>query len=155
MKKVLFLMAVIFMAFTVKAADVDAHVAKVNELVEKLNQQLDKAPKDTGVADIDNFIKENKECAEAAVASASVMTDLLANNANIPAWIELGLKLKEQGEQATKIGQDVDKATKALKAMPKMKAVGAAMSLKWATDLLPITIEAITEEGLVVSEMTK
>lgn len=168
MKKVLFLLASVVFSLTVYSQNVSESLGNLEKICVKLQKAIDKAPKDCGVAEIDNYVNGAKASAEGAVASAAKLqdfykreigetvdgvTDVTVTKPSLEDWTELAATIATQTVGMKEVVESAASASQALKDAPKMKAVGMAKNVKWSGDILPVTGEALAEEGKAVKQI--
>ncbi|MCM1141554.1 MAG: hypothetical protein NC453_23530 [Muribaculum sp.] len=160
--------AIVSMAIGANAQTVSADFSKMDQLVEKLGKSIEKAPKKSGVADIDQYVDGAQAAAVGAVAtaeklhnlysrqigeSADGVTDVTVTKPTLNDWIELGTAVATQTTGVTALADAGVKAGKAVKDAPKMKAVGLAKNVKWSGDVLPVVGEALAEQTKAINEI--
>jgi len=170
MKKFLLTLAMVIVTMTLSAnaQTVSADFSKMDQLIEKLQKAISKAPKSSGVGDIDSYANGCKEAAVGAVASAEKLhnlysrqigetkdgvTEVTENKPTLEEWIELGESVATQTAGLAELGQSGVKAGKAVKDAPKMKAIGLAKNVKWSGDIMPVIGEALAEEAKGIKEI--
>lgn len=172
MKKILLTLAVMMTAFSfsVNAQTVSADFTSLDNLIAKLSKACDKAPKPTGEGDIDGFVEGNRIAALGAVASAEKLhtlysrqigetkngvTDIDVNKPTLEDWMELGTAVATQAAGMAELGVSAQKAAESVKNADKMKALKLVKPVKWATDIMPVTGEALAEEGKAIDQIIK
>lgn len=164
MKKLLLAMVAILATFSfgANAQTVSADFTNLDNLVAKLNQALEKAPKDTDEADVDAFIKGNVDAAKGASESAAKLHTLYsrlngetADGAapTVQDFIDLAKSLTTQVAGMKELSDSGEKAANAVKSANKMKAMKLAKPVKWCTDIMPVTAETLTEEVNAVEKI--
>lgn len=168
MKKIALLLVAMIVSLSAYSESVSDQMAKIEKLCEKLNKALEKAPKPCEVAEIDNYVDGCKTTAVGAVASAVQLqdfykrqigetvdgvTDVTVSKPSLEDWVSLGTTIATQAAGAAKVGESAAAAAKALKDVPKMKAISIGKSVKWSGDILPVASEALMEEGKAVKEI--
>lgn len=156
------------MAFSANGQTVSADFTKMDQLVEKLLKSIDKAPKKSGVDDIDQYVEGAQAAAVGAVATAEKLhnlysrqigesqegvTDVTVEKPTLNDWVELGTLVATQTAGIASLTDAGVKAGKAVKDAPKMKAVGLAKNVKWSGDVLPVVGEALGEEAKAINEI--
>ncbi len=171
MKKIL-LSAVVMIAtlFGANAQTVSADFSSLDKLVEKLAKACAKSPKACGEADIDLFVDGNKNAALGAVASAEKLhtlysrqigettdgvQDVTVTKPTLNDWTELATTIATQAAGMTELGVAGKKAADAVKGADKMKALKLSKPVKWATDIMPVTGEALAEETKAIDQIIK
>lgn len=166
MKKIFMFLAIVLCAMTINAQDTATEMQNIDKLVEKLNKTLAKTPKETGVKEIDKYTVDCISAANGAVASADTLrnfykrqigepvdgiADVKPSKPTLAQWIGLGERLTEQTAGMagiTTAGADAMKAAKGEKS--PMKAAALVKNVKWSSDLLGITGEALAEQAKAV-----
>lgn len=160
-----------FFAVAVSAqSSMTEQMSNIEKLTVKLQKAIEKAPKPSGVADVDAYVDGCKAAAVGAVASAEKLqnlykreigetvdgvTEVTESKPTVQDWMDLGTALATQLAGTAEIGAAAAKATQAVKDAPKMKAIGMAKSVKWSTDIMPVITEALTEEGKAVKQIVE
>ena len=172
MKKFLLALGVMFttLSFSVNAQTVSADFSSLDKLVEKLSKACDKAPKPCGEGDIDGFVKGNETAARGAVETAKKLHSLYSRQIGESEngvqdvtvikptkedWADLAATVATQTAGMAQLGISAKKAAEAVKKADKMKAIKLAKPLKWATDIMPVTGEALAEEAKAIDQIIK
>ena len=168
MKKILLSMIVLCATICASAQTVEADFTSLDNLVEKLVKACEKAPKPCGEGDIDGFVDGNKVAALGAVASAQQMhnlysrqigetidgvQDVTVTKPTLEDWVNLAADIATQTAGMAELGVSGQKAAEAVKKADKMKAIKLAKPVKWATDIMPVTGEALAEEAKAVDHI--
>lgn len=171
MKK--FLLAAVLLISTAALAhaqNVAADFTNLDKLVAKLEKALSKEPKPSGEGTIDKFIDGNKTAAVGAVATAGTLHDLYSrqigetkdgvqdvtiNKPTLDDWVQLAATVATQTAGMAELGIAGKEAAEKLKSIDKMKALKIGKSLKWGTDIMPVTGEALAEEAKAINEIIK
>ncbi len=170
MKKFLLAMVAVLatLSFSAKAQTVSADFTSLDKLVEKLSKACEKAPKATGEADVDAFLEGNVAAALGAVASAEQLhnlysrqigetkdgiQDVTVTKPTLEDWTNLASTIAVQTAGMTELGIAGQKAAEAVKKADKMKAMKLAKPVKWSSDLMPVTGEALAEEGKAINQI--
>lgn len=169
MKKLfLFFVAAVFAVAVNAQSSMTEQMSNIEKLTVKLQKAIEKAPKASGVADVDAYTDGCKAAAIGAVASAEKLqnlykreigesvdgvTEVTESKPTQQDWIELGSALATQVAGTAELGAAGAKASQAVKDAPKMKAIGMAKSVKWSSDILPVITEALAEEGKAVKQI--
>lgn len=142
----------------------------MDQLVEKLSKAIAKTPKQSGVAEIDEYVVGSNAAAVGAVGTAEKLhnlysrqigettdgvTDVTVSKPTTNDWIELGAAVTTQTAGLAAVTDAGVKASKAVKDAPKMKAVGLAKNVKWSGDVLPVVGEALAEQAKAIDEIIK
>ena len=156
------------MSFSANAQTVSADFTKMDQLVEKLEKAVAKAPKESSVAEIDQYVDGTKSAAIGAVATAGKLhnlysrqigettdgvTDVTVTKPTLNDWIELGTAVATQTAGIASLTDAGVKAGQAVKDAPKMKAVGLAKNVKWSGDILPVVGESLAEQTKAINEI--
>lgn len=155
-------------SFSANAQNVSADFTSLDKLVEKLAKASAKAPNPCGEEDIDVFVEGNKKAADGAVESAKKLHELYSrqigeNNDGIrdidvkkptlEEWFDLAKSIAKQTAGMAELGVSGKNASEAVKKADKMKAIKLAKPVKWATDIMPVTGEALAEEAKAIDEI--
>lgn len=152
MKKLFFALIAI-LCFTTANAQSTADMQKISDLAEKLQKMIDKAPKETGVAEIDKYVNGCKDAGVGALVSYAKIKELQAGSAAPADWVELGKALVTQTTGLADVGKAAVDAGKALKDAPKLKIPGYTKTIKWSADALPVITELLSEETKLVQSI--
>ncbi|MDE7441824.1 MAG: hypothetical protein K2M69_06645 [Muribaculaceae bacterium] len=172
MKKILLAMVVMLatFSFSANAQSVSADFTSLDKLVEKLAKACVKAPNPCGEGDIDGFVEGNKTAALGAVASAEQLhnlysrqigetkdgvQDVTVTKPSLEDWTDLAATIATQTAGMAELGVSGKKAAEAVKKADKMKAIKLAKPVKWATDIMPVTGEALAEEAKAIDQIIK
>lgn len=172
MKKILLAMVVMVatLSLNANAQSVSADFTTLDKLVEKLAKAIAKAPNPCGEGDIDGFVEGNKAAALGAVASAEQLhnlysrqigettdgvQDVTVTKPTLEDWIALATTVATQTAGMTELGVQGQKAAEAVKKADKMKAIKLAKPVKWSTDIMPVTGEALAEEAKAIDQIIK
>ena len=172
MKKFLLAMVAIVatFSFSANAQSESADFSTLDKLVEKLSKACEKAPKPSGVADVDAFLDGNVKAALGAVASAEQLhnlysrqigetkdgvQDVTVTKPTLEDWTNLAATIATQAAGMAELGVAGQKVAEAVKGADKMKALKLAKPVKWSTDLMPVTGEALAEEGKAIDQIIK
>lgn len=172
MKKILLAIVVMVTAFSfsVNAQTISTDFTSLDNLVEKLSKALAKAPKPCGEGDIDGFIEGNQAAALGAVASVEQLhnlysrqigeavdgvQDVTVTKPTLEDWMNLASTVATQAAGMAELGVSGQKAAEAVKKAGAMKAAKLAKPVKWATDIMPITGEALAEEAKAIEQIIK
>lgn len=157
-------------SFSANAQSVSADFTSLDKLVEKLSKACAKAPNPCGEGDIDGFVEGNKTAALGAVASAEQLhnlysrqigetkdgvQDVTVTKPTLEDWTNLAATIATQTAGMAELGVSGKKAAEAVKKTDKMKAIKLAKPVKWATDIMPVTGEALAEETKAIDEIIK
>lgn len=168
MKKVLLLFISLVCSLTIYSQNLNESLGNLEKICEKLQKAIDKAPKECGVAEIDNYVNGAKASAVGAIASAAQLqdfykreigetvdgvTDVTVTKPSLEDWMGLAATIATQTLGMKEVAESAEAAAKALKDAPKMKAVGMAKNVKWSGDIMPVTGEALAEEGKAVNKI--
>lgn len=157
-------------SFSVNAQSVSADFTSMDKLVEKLAKACEKAPKATGIAEVDAFFDGNVKAAAGAVASAEQLhnlysrqigetkdgvQDVTVTKPTLEDWTNLAATIATQTAGMAELGIAGTKAAQALKGADKLKALKLAKPMKWTMDLMPVTGEALAEEAKAIDQIIK
>ena len=157
-------------SFSANAQSVSADFTSLDKLVAKLAKACEKAPNATGNADVDAFLRGNVNAASGAVASAEQLhnlysrqigetkdgvQDVTVTKPSLEDWLKLAANVATQTAGMTELGIAGKKAAEAVKSVGKMEAIKLAKPVKWSTDLMPVTSEALAEQGKAIDEIVK
>ncbi len=157
-------------SFSANAQSVSADFSSLDKLVEKLAKACAKAPNSCGEGDIDGFVEGNKVAALGAVASADQLhnlysrqigettdgvQDVTVTKPTLEDWINLATSVATQTAGMAELGDSGKKAAEAVKKADKMKAIKLVKPVKWATDIMPVTGEALAEETKAIDQIIK
>ncbi|MBD5179283.1 MAG: hypothetical protein HDR45_02785 [Bacteroides sp.] len=157
-------------SFSANAQSVSADFTSLDKLVEKLAKACEKAPKPSGVAEVDAFLDGNVKAALGAVASAEQLhnlysrqigetkdgvQDVTVTKPTLEDWTNLAATVATQTAGMAELGIAGKNAAEAVKGADKMKAIKLAKPVKWSTDLMPITGEALAEEAKAIDQIIK
>lgn len=165
-------MAVLFAFFSLSAnaQSVSADFSSIDKLVVKLVKACEKAPKPSGEADVDAFLDGNVNAALGAVASAEQLhnlysrqigesqdgvQDVTVSKPTLEGWTNLAATIATQTTGMAELGIAGKKAAEAVKNADKMKAIKLAKPVKWSTDIMPVTGEALAEEAKAIDQIIK
>lgn len=155
-------------SFSANAQSVSADFTSLDKLVEKLAKACEKAPKPSGEADVDAFLEGNLNAALGAVASAEQLhnlysrqigetkdgiQDVTISKPTLEDWTNLAATIATQTAGMAELGIAGQKAAEAVKKADKMKAIKLAKPVKWSTDLMPVTGEALAEEAKAINQI--
>lgn len=155
-------------SFSANAQSVSADFTALDKLVEKLIKACEKTPKPTGVADVDAFLDGNVKAATGAVESAQQMhnlysrqigeakdgvQDVTVTKPTLEDWMNLAQTVATQTAGIAELGIAGKNAAESVKSIDKMKAIKLAKPLKWSTDLMPVTAEALAEEAKAINQI--
>ena len=172
MKKILLTIVVMVATFSfcANAQSVTADFSSLDKLVEKLDKACAKAPNPCGVGDIDGFVDGNKTAAKGAVDSAKKLhslysrqigetedgvQDVTITKPTLDDWLSLATAIATQTAGMAELGVSGKNAAESLKKVDKMKAIKLAKPLKWATDIMPVTGQALAEETKAIDQIIK
>ena len=172
MKKILLSMVVMLatFSFSANAQSVSADFSTLDNLVVKLAKACEKAPNPSGVADVDAFLDGNVKAAAGAVASAEQLhnlysrqigetqdgiQDVTVTKPTLEDWTNLAASIATQTAGLAELEIASQKAAEAVKGTDKMKALKLAKPVKWSTDLMPVTGEALAEEAKAIDQIIK
>lgn len=157
-------------SFSAYAQSVSADFSSLDRLVEKLSKACEKAPKPSGDSDVDAFLDGNVKAAAGAVASAEQLhtlysreigetkdgvQDVTVTKPTLEDWTNLAATIATQTAGMAELGIAGNKAAEAVKGADKMKAIKLAKPVKWCTDLMPVTSEALAEEAKAIDQIIK
>ena len=157
-------------SFSANAQSVSADFSSLDKLVEKLAKACEKAPKPSGDAEVDAFLDGNLKAALGAVASAEQLhtlysrqigetvdgvQDVTVTKPTLEDWMNLAATVATQTAGMAELGIAGQKAAEAVKKADKMKAMKLAKPVKWSTDLMPVTGEALAEEAKAIDQIIK
>ena len=157
-------------SFSASAQSVSADFTSLDKLVEKLAKACEKAPKPSGVAEVDAFLDGNVKAALGAVASAEQLhnlysrqigetkdgvQDVTVTKPTLEDWTNLAATVVTQTAGLAELGIAGKNAAEAVKGADKMKALKLAKPVKWSTDLMPVTVEALAEEAKAIDQIIK
>lgn len=152
------------------AQSVSADFTSLDKLVEKLDKACAKAPNPCGDEDIDGFVEGNKTAALGAVASAEQLhtlysrqigetkdgvQDVTVTKPTLEDWTTLAATVATQTAGMAELSVSGNKAAEAVKKADKMKSIKLAKPVKWATDIMPVTGEALAEEAKAIDQIIK
>lgn len=147
-----------------------ADFTSLDKLIEKLAKACEKAPKASGEADVDAFLDGNVNAAMGAVASAQQLhnlysrqigesvdgvQDVTISKPTLEDWMNLATTVATQTAGMAELGVAGKNAAEAVKKADKMKAIKLAKPVKWSTDLMPVTGEALAEEAKAIDQIIK
>lgn len=172
MKKILLAVVVMVTTFSISAnaQSVSADFTSLDKLVEKLYKACEKAPKPSGEADVDAFLEGNVKAARGAVDSAKQLhnlysrqigetkdgvQDVTVTKPTLEDWTNLAASIATQTAGLAELGLAGKKAAETIKNVDKMKAIKLAKPVKWSTDIMPVTGEALAEEAKAVDQIIK
>lgn len=168
MKKLLLVMAIILGGFVCNAQSLGEDLSNLEKICAKLQKSLAKIPNETGVAEIDDYTKGCVNSGLGATANAIQLqdfykreigetvdgvTDVTITKPTLDEWVALSETIALQIDGNVKISQAADKATKAVKDAPKIKAIGYGKTVNWSTDLLQVSSQALAEEAKAVKSI--
>lgn len=153
MKKTILLLFSLILSVSVYAESVSFD--DLDKLCEKIQKQLDKQPKDCGVAEIDKYVNSAKDVGVSATSAAIQIKELYngADSKNLASWMSLADNLKTQLEATKAMAEAAKDAAGAVKSMPPTKAIGAGKSVKWGGEMTKNATEAITKEAKIVADV--
>ncbi len=172
MKKTLLAIVVMIatFSFSSNAQSVTADFSSLDKLVEKLSKACAKAPNPCGDGDVDGFVDGNKNAALGAVASAEKLhnlysrqigetkdgvQDVTVTKPTLEDWMSLATTIATQTAGIAELGISGKNAAEAVKKVDKMKALKLVKPLKWATEIMPVTGEALAEEAKAIDQIIK
>lgn len=168
MKKILLAIVVLISTFSAYAQSVTADFTVLDKLIEKLEKAYAKAPNSSGDEDIDGFVEGNKTAALGAVASADQLhnlysrqigetndgvQDVTVKKPTLEDWVNLSATVATQTAGMAELEASGKKAAEAVKKADKLKAIKLAKPVKWATDIMPVTAEALAEETKAINQI--
>lgn len=155
-------------SFSANAQSVSEDFKTLDKLVEKLAKACAKAPKPCGEGDIDAFVEGNQIAALGAVETAQKLhtlysrqigettdgvQDVTVTKPTLEDWTALAANVATQTAGMAELGVSGKKAAEAVKNADKMKAIKLAKPVKWATDIMPVTGEALAEEAKAIDKI--
>lgn len=172
MKKIIFSLVVLFTTFSFNSYSqtLSTDFSSLDQLVIKLKKACDKMPNETGETDVDLFVDGNKKAAQGAVSSAAQLhelysreigenkdgvQDVTVKKPTLEEWVNLATTIATQAAGMTELGVAGKKAADTVKKANKMAALKYAKPMKWATDIMPVTGEALAEEGKAIDQIIK
>ena len=157
-------------SFSASAQSVSADFTSLDKLVEKLAKACEKAPKTSGDADVDAFVQGNQTAALGAVASAKQMhelytrqigesqdgiQDVTISKPSLEDWMSLAATIATQTAGMAELGVAATNAATAVTKLNPMQAVKLGKAVKWATNIMPVTGEALAEEAKAIDQIIK